>query len=110
MGMKDTLWIDKINSIFLPLAATAIHISMLAWNIGMFRLQPEFGPDGEAQYHCNTRNINQMVNTAWPDAFHHRTIDFCTSLPEVEPKKMDKIQSIVCRRMNSTGVTLGGPP
>jgi hypothetical protein len=67
--MKDTSLIDKINWPLLPLTATAMKIWMLACNIRIFRLQPEFGPESGAQYQCDTRNVNQTVDISNNSSF-----------------------------------------
>jgi len=102
--MNDTSLIDKINWTFVPLTAAVILICLSAWNTGEFWIQSEFGPKGGTHYKCDTRNINHMVDTAWADEFHSLNIDFCTSSPEVEPKKIENIRSMICSRMNSTAM------
>jgi hypothetical protein len=103
MGMKDSSWIDKINSTFIALTATAIHNCLSAWTTGEFRVLPEFGPGGGGQRKCDTRNINHAVNHACTDVFVRFDADFRSASPEVQPKKIDNICSMILRRIHSTG-------
>jgi len=103
LGMKDRSLIDKINLTFIALTATAIHHCLSARKTGEFRVPPEFGPGGGAQFMCNTRNIHHAVNNACEAVFRRLNADFRSSLPEVQAKKIDNIRSIICRRIHSTG-------
>jgi len=87
--MKDSVLFDTINPTFIDLTMTAIHQSLLAWNTGVFYVPPKFGLGGGAQYECDTRNLNLMVNNACKDGFHCLDVDFVSSSPEVWAKKID---------------------
>ena len=106
MGMKDRSLNDKINLTFIALTATAIHHCLSAWKTGEFRVLPEFGPGGEAQCKCNTRNIDHAVNNACTDVFCRLDADFRSSLPEVQAKIIDNIRSMIRRRIHTTGTDL----
>jgi len=95
MGMKDRSLIDKINSTFIALTATAIHHCLSAWKTGGFRVPPEFGPGGGARCKYNTRNINHAVNDACTDVFRRLDTDFRSSSPEVQAKTRDFICSMI---------------
>jgi hypothetical protein len=103
MGMKDRSFIDKINPTFIALTATAIHHGLSAWKTGKFRVPPEFGPGGGAKRKRDTRNIKHAVNTSSTDVFLCLDEDFHFSAPEVQAKKIDNIQGMICRRIHSTG-------
>jgi hypothetical protein len=103
MGMKDRSLIDKINPTFSVLTAPAIHHCLSAWNTGEFRVPAEFGPGGGAQCKCDTSNINHAVDNACTDVFRRLNADFRSSSPEVHPKKIDNIRSMIRRRIHSTG-------
>jgi len=102
MGMKDRSLIDKIHPTFIALTAMAIHHCLLAWKTGKFRVLPEFGPGGRAQHKCNTRNTNHAVNNTCRDVFRCLNMDFRSSSPEVQAKKIDNIRSIIRQRIYST--------
>jgi len=101
--MKDRSLIDKINPTFIALTKTAIHHCLSALKTGEFRVPPEFGPGGGAQRKCDTRNIDHAVNNACTDVFHHLDVDWRSSSPEVQAKKIDTIHSMIRRRIHSTG-------
>jgi len=102
MGMKDRSLIDKIIRTFIALTMMAIHHCLSVWITGEFRIPPEFGPEGGAQRKSDTRNINYRINTACIDVFCRLDVDFRSSSPEVQAKKIDTISSMIGRRINST--------
>ena len=104
MGMNDRPLIDKINPTLIALIVMAIHHCLSAWKTGEFKVLSEFGPGGGAQRKCNTRSNNHMVDTACTDVYHHLNVDFCSSLPEVQAKKIDNICSMIHQRIHSTGM------
>jgi len=55
---------------------------------------------------CDTGYINHVGNNASTDVFRCLDKDFCTSLPEVESKNIDTIRSMICWRINRTGMNL----
>jgi hypothetical protein len=81
----------------------AIQHWLSAWKTDEFRVPPEFGPGGETQHMCNTRNINHPANNACPDVFGLLDADCYTSLPQVQAKTMDNICSMIRRRIHSAG-------
>jgi len=102
MGMKDKSLIDSINPTFIALGAMAIHHCLSAWNTDEFRVPPVFGPGGRSQRMRDTTNINHVVNNACTDVFRHLDADFHSSSPEVQPKQIDNIHSMIHRRIQST--------
>jgi len=101
--MQDRSLIDKINPTFISLTATAIHHCLSTCKAGEFRVPPEFGPGGGARRKCDTWNINHAVHDACTDVFCCLDADFLSSSPEVQPKKIDNIWSMIRRRIRSTG-------
>jgi len=61
-----------------------------------------FGPGGGAQHKRDTTHINHAVNNACMDVFHLLDADFHSSSPEVQPKQIDNISSMIHRRIHST--------
>jgi len=104
MRMQDKSLIDKINPTFIALTATAIHHCLLAWKIGKFRVPLEFGLGGGAQCKCNSRNINHAIINASTEVFGGLDVDFCSSSPEVQAKKIDNIRSMFHQGIHSTGM------
>jgi len=104
MGMKDKALIDKINLRCFALTAMAIHHCQSAWQTGVFRVPPEVGPRGGAQSNCDTRNINHAGSNACTAVYRHLDMDFCSSLPEVQAKKIGNICSMIRRWIHSTGI------
>jgi len=96
-------YIVLTNPTFITLPATAIHHCLSAWKTGEFRVPPEFGPGGEAQCKCDTRNINHVVNNTCTDVYHHYDTDFHCSSPEIRAKTIDHIRIMICQRIHSTG-------
>jgi len=104
MGMKHGSLIDKINQTFIALAVTAIHHWLSAWKTDEYRVPPQFGPGGGAQCKCDTRNIDHAMNTACTDVFRCLNVDFISSSPEVQAKKIENIRTMIHWRIHSTGM------
>jgi len=101
--MTDRSLIDEINPTFIALTAMAIHHCLSAWKIAEFGVLPVFGPGGGAQHKCDTIHINHAVNNAFTDVFRRLYVDFRSSSPEVQSKKIDNIRRMIRRRINYTG-------
>ena len=101
--MKDWSLIDKISPAFIALTATPIHQCLSAWNTGEWRVPLEFVLGGGAQCKCNTTNNNNAFNIACTDVFRQLDVDFCSTLPAVQTKKIDNIRSMICCSMQCTG-------
>jgi hypothetical protein len=69
----------------------------------MLRVTLEFGPGDRAKHRCDSRNINDMVNNAYTDAFYSLTVDFRSSSAEVLANMIHNVSSIICQRIHSTG-------
>jgi len=103
MGMKDRFLINIMNPTLIALIAMAIHHCPLAWTMGEFRIFAEFGQEGRVQCKCNTRSINNTVNTTCTEVLCCLDVDFPTSLPEVQLNGRVNRYSMIRWRTHSTG-------
>jgi hypothetical protein len=62
--MKVVIFIGIINPMVIALTTTPIDHWMWGSKAAVYWDPPTCGPVGGAQGMCDTRNINQMVNTA----------------------------------------------
>ena len=76
----------------------------LAWKTGQFRVLPKFGPGGWAQHKCDTRTVNHAVINAYTAVFCPLDMDFCFSSPDLQAIKIDNIRSMICRKIQATGM------
>jgi len=101
--MKDRSLIEIIKQTLIALTATAIKHCLLAWKTRKVRVPPGLGPRGGAQWKCNWTNNNHMVNNACTDVFYCLHLDFHSSLPDIEAKKIQNICRMIRRRIHWTG-------
>lgn len=73
----------------------AVQHNSSAWEKDEFRVPPEFGSGGGEQCKWNTHDINHIVQQAYTDVFRHLDANFNSSLPVVEPHKLDNIRGMI---------------
>jgi len=61
-----------------------------------------FRPGCGSQCKRNSRNIDHAVNNACTDVYCCFAMDFHSSSPEIQAKKIDNIRSMICQRINSS--------
>ena len=95
--------IDKINLTFIALTRMAIHHCLLACITGEFiMVPPELGPRGRVHGKSNRRYFNCIVIASCRDVLHHLDMDFCSSSPKAQAKKIDNMHSMIWQRIYST--------
>jgi len=79
MGMKNRLFIHKINPTFLTLTVSGIHHSLSPWIPGFVRFLPEIGSVRWAQQKHNTSHIDNAIHNAYKHQFHPIEVDYHSS-------------------------------
>jgi len=90
----------------MAIAVTAHHHHLSTLKTGKVCVLPEFGAGGAARHMCDTRCVHHAVNIAYTYVCCRLDVDFRSSLPQVQARKIDHICSMIHQRIHSTATDL----